>query len=362
MVHKHIIQKRFDKHVQAIRDILISATLENMAEHKAFGLFVSVAKAEIEKLPEFINRGVCKDGRSRVGSDGAYNYKIDFEKIATIDWTRRDADIAEEFNVSRERIRQVRLMLEKSKVPKTKSDTTELRKSDNSTFEGKTLDECCEMFPNLSKNYIYTLLKRKGVQLKRKQSSARSPVWSLLNFDLSNNRLEDIWNLSYNAATRYRTHHARWSGSHIYEDPEFLDAISMETEKASNYNANRTTEEMEETRAKRIAKIEKAVVATKLSNEKVKNKKSPRNLSISLRGRMLEIVNGLSDQEQFSSWSIGDKVKGEFPHYTRAHIVNNLGRYLWLLCKEGELERISLGYCKGSRGHAPSVYKKAGRK
>ena len=362
MIHKHIIQTRFDKHVEAIRKLLRSATLDSLADHKAFGLFVRVAHAEIEKLPKLISRGKHRLTGSN-HTRNTRNAKIDFEKIALIDWTRRDTDIAKEFNVSRERIRQVRLMLAKDKVPKTKEDTLKLLEIDKELLVGKTREEVCEMFPGISSTHICNLLSRRGIKTKKTPSPLKALFWDLLNWDLSNYRLEDVWNLNFNAVARRRPHPAKWRGMRTYQDdPEFVEALAKEIEKADRYNAGRSKEEMETTKAKRLARVEKVKENIEKRNAATRTgrgrRKKGETSEHSLRGKVVRLLESGHLQETFVIRDIVDILKPQY-YPVPAKFYYNISQYVRRLAKDGVVEIVSKGFTKGpgQKYATPAVYR-----
>lgn len=179
----------------------------------------------------------------------SYNTIMTDERLASVDWEMTiDADIARQFGVSRERIRQLRAELNK---PKCKVKNLQFKSAaifrwleeNRASLEGKSLSEIAELVPHegTARPVVYELIKRSGITLGPggPRFKHRGFDWGMVNFDLPNIMLCQIWGFpKYRiATTRNRTfkqYPKWWLGGFSKEinDPALLEAIEAEKQKA----------------------------------------------------------------------------------------------------------------------------------
>jgi len=126
------------------------------------------------------------------------------------DWSKQDVALARETGLSRERIRQIRLLIGAPKSPHHKRMPASRRTTIALQWAADNLDR----LQGLSGAEVrrkhgfnphcpaYEFLKAKGVL--RDGRLFRKHRWDLMNFELPSSVLERIWKLPFNAAASYR--------------------------------------------------------------------------------------------------------------------------------------------------------------
>lgn len=142
--------------------------------------------------------------------------KITPDALAAVDWEGcRDITIAKQLGVTRERVRQIRLVGQypKCKLPKHTSpfqtlsdDFREWIKANKESIEGKLAAEVAGSCPiNIPKHRKYQLLKESGVNLVWRRAKTSQAVALPVNWDLPNIVICAVWNKNkaWAAMSRY---------------------------------------------------------------------------------------------------------------------------------------------------------------
>ncbi len=173
-----------------------------------------------------------------------WSIKIKQSDIDNIDWTKRDIELATEWNVSRERIRQLRALHAKPRSPDKWRQTRIMAIEKwliehRQEIEGKRARDVVRMIPGIvsagSKNQC---MRQSGINFNWGQ---HDPVLDLVNWDLPNVLLEMIWGFRFNkmGSSRYRfsKQSPRWNfrarmNRKQLTDPALLSAVEKEMETA----------------------------------------------------------------------------------------------------------------------------------
>ena len=166
-------------------------------------------------------------------------------KWESIDWIKRDVDIARDTGVSRQRIEQIRKKLGKPNSPyqcKSPKETIIVEWiNNNRSREGRvTLQEIKEELETAGKPcslpYIHSILKREGFKLTRSDTSP----FEVINWGIPNRYLAKIWGMGSQivSSKRYlgRKEHSSWNNKQTPENcPTLATAINEEIEKKERW-------------------------------------------------------------------------------------------------------------------------------
>ena len=152
-----------------------------------------------------------------------------------VDWSRRDADLARELKVSRERVRQVRA--ERQAGPSSHRKLVHKFvgwcKSKRGELHGQTVAAVVAKFGGeLSPQVARRIMRSVGVKPHDPGQRWREAEWRLPNRDLA-----DIWGASpkyvANIRARLQVGHANWdSRNGALDDPRYRKALAGERQKA----------------------------------------------------------------------------------------------------------------------------------
>jgi len=223
----------------------------------------------------------------RQGGMGRYNYKIDAERLAAVDWEwETDASIAVNLGVSRERIRQIRVERQKPdcKVKWTGHGVEAMKwlEEHRAEIEGLPGHDIVRMMPGEAQIPTkYSLLKRSGIKFTKGWGGGRP--WKYgehgqvpLNWVLPTKWLSLVWGMSNHQVSQRRmlinAGPSRWHGggfSRYLNDPDFRALLAAEIlvakEKGLEVDTNAIDKEMEFQKAAvaRISQKAKASMALK---------------------------------------------------------------------------------------------------
>lgn len=174
----------------------------------------------------------------------AYNTIVTVEKLDSVDWEQtKDIDIARQFGVSRERVRQLRAQLGKpdcqvSRLGQKAVAVLNWAKQNREGLDGKSIRDISELVPHggISRDQVYQLLRRTDIKFgPDTRRSYRGFNWDALNWKLPNIVLALIYGFpEYRIATtrneRYKVYPDWRLGGFSKEihDPELLSAITAE--------------------------------------------------------------------------------------------------------------------------------------
>lgn len=233
----------------------------SVTKHSATFRDVDWTKNDQEISAELgLDPGVVCGWRHRLGQPVATHYKphwsrVSAEDIANVDWARfTDAELAREWGVGRERVRQIR---QKNKMPLCKfknckqSDASILRWIDDhrDEFSGKTLKEASALIQSDRDMTVKARwLRRCGIKpipsLECDRSHPYGPEWlPKVDWDLPNCVLVFTWKRKYHffAINRYRllkkkaAWHAGGGFSTFWKNEDFLAAVKAQFEVARKY-------------------------------------------------------------------------------------------------------------------------------
>ena len=131
------------------------------------------------------------------------------------DWSKQDVELAGETGRTRERIRQIRQLLDAPRSPHHGSHWARHRRNalalqwvaeNLARLKGLSREEVRRKYGYTHYSPVYKFLKAKGVL--RDDRLFRKYRWELMNFDLPNSVLQRIWKMPLNVAAdhRYRKH------------------------------------------------------------------------------------------------------------------------------------------------------------
>ena len=131
--------------------------------------------------------------------------KLSKESYASIDWSKRDCELANEHGVTRERMRQLRRELGESKSPQKglkKTRAFNLDTSLTATENAQTL--------GLRVAFVYYEAKRLGLKLasSRKTGSGKRVDWSKTDWTLKTSRISKEIGVSISAVCHNRKRYA----------------------------------------------------------------------------------------------------------------------------------------------------------
>jgi hypothetical protein len=209
--------------------------------------------------------------------------KIDQDRLALVDWEwETDASIGEKLGVTRERIRQLRIDLQKPacKVKWVGRGAEALKwlEEHRAELEGRSGHEIVRMMPgDIQVPSKYKMLKRSGIRFTR---GVWGRPWQYgnegerpLNWKLPTKWLALIWNMSPHQVSQRRmlinAGQSLWHGggfSRYLDDPEFIALITSEmriaTDKGIDVDVAKINAEMEFQRAA-VRRIQQKAQATK---------------------------------------------------------------------------------------------------
>ncbi len=146
--------------------------------------------------------------RSAAPSRRELNRRAFFAKWLAVDWSKQDAELADEIGLTRERIRQIRQQIGARKSPhhgrvRKSAKLLQWAKDNLDKLRGLSAAEVGRQY-NLKLHWrggpLYRFLK----PFLRNGSLLRKHRWDLMNFRLPNRDLERIWRLPGNMVGSYR--------------------------------------------------------------------------------------------------------------------------------------------------------------
>lgn len=154
-----------------------------------------------------------------------------------VDWTLRDTDIAKQYNISRERVRQVRKKQNQAPSPMQRQSNNAIKIKNHLdsyiiNYEEITVEELAERI-GVKTDCLRNYFKRNNLDLKKFKSGRGDSGYKNWNWDLPNDSLRDIYGISMTAICRYRKK-TGWKSKYdlrnknTKEDANFLEAVEEE--------------------------------------------------------------------------------------------------------------------------------------
>lgn len=204
--------------------------------------------------------------RQRLGrpSNGYTPRVISNEMIEAADWVNtKDVTIARQWGVSRERVRQIRLVQRKprcviSSVVTTYQDIEKWLLANKDFVSGKLASEVAEMCPVVAAiDLKYRVMKKVDIQFLWRRHKTGLAATLDVNWDIPNDILSWIWNKCDNWAAinryRYKKPKAKYfrgwrtiSQEDFAGIPELLKAVRAELEKARKVGLRPNIKELQE--------------------------------------------------------------------------------------------------------------------
>lgn len=126
--------------------------------------------------------------------------------VESLDWTHPDIALARSTGLTRERIRQVRIKLNK---PKTHFKERKFRDFEKA-FTGREIlsyDEARKEFSTIAPQTFRIYCDRIGINYLRRETPSKIP-WDKMNWDLPNTVLTEIWRIkAFNSVASHRCNH-----------------------------------------------------------------------------------------------------------------------------------------------------------
>lgn len=175
--------------------------------------------------------------------------KLTDEEWRALDWTKQDAALAREIGVSRERVRQVRLELGKPKAKRHRARlSTPVRDAilaKLKSADGLTMREVAAATGS-TLPYVYQVGRMIGYQFRNDRGTM---PWHLMNWDLPNTTLQQVWGLApppsqrdgfAPAQARHRLGYpkAKWDMRYrqrVESDPAYQAAVREERRTAAEW-------------------------------------------------------------------------------------------------------------------------------
>jgi hypothetical protein len=188
--------------------------------------------------------------RSPRSGQHAEGRKVDMEVVAKADWANfRDVDLARQWGITRERVRQLREQLKAPPCRFGRHSPAAVKillwlEKNRAEVEDKQASEIAKLIPyDYTLLTVYKCLRASGIPFK--WCSNRKPERPIdeMNWELPNRVLEIVWHVSRNRAGIYRylqkKQPPRWDarGKRKLEElpPELLEALRAELKKAKEH-------------------------------------------------------------------------------------------------------------------------------
>lgn len=161
------------------------------------------------------------------------------------DWIKRDAELAREHGITRERVRQIRESEDQphSSVLRIKKVEDKIR-----PMAGTTIPKTAKMFREeidpdwlVSAKDFSKIIGRLGIVCHKKPGSSVKYPWDHMNWSLPNQDLSEIWKISYQLIASNRLVFDRskpaWSRAwgRIPDDPTYRSTVADEKKAAKNF-------------------------------------------------------------------------------------------------------------------------------
>lgn len=169
------------------------------------------------------------------------------QRWATVDWTRRDYEIAPLLGCTRERVRQMRitlgkpssrlLQLEMSVEARARRAARVVKAVRGTPADTVLTADSLARQLGICRNTIYEICKEEGLDLRRFRKRLSGYNYQEWNWDLPNPVLKRTHGVAATTVVRARAkygYHAKWDGRVVDEScPEFAEACRKERLKAS---------------------------------------------------------------------------------------------------------------------------------